>query len=71
MDYSEEVDTEPDFEKHSSRQVFGQKSPLRATDPNAQLGQAPTRSNVKSDQTVKPMVECINIVGLNIQESER
>ena len=71
MDCTEQVDIEPDAEKHSSRQLFGQKSPFRATDPNARLGQAPKTRNVKNDQTLNFMVGCINIAGLKIQGSER
>lgn len=66
----EDVDTGVHAEKSPSRQLFDQKSPLRATDPNVQFG---TSSNMKdkiNGNLTKVQVEVINIGGLEIMDCQ-
>lgn len=71
MEDIEVVDSDYGSEKASRRQLFGPKSPLRATDPNAQLGTAaPTAKDPANDQAAKFRIENVNIGGLTILDHQ-
>lgn len=55
-------------EESSNRQLLNEKSPLRATDPNAQLGISWKAKNTDDHQAIKAGIDGINIGGLQIMD---
>lgn len=66
-----EVNSDTHSEEPLSLQLFGQKAPLRAADPNAQLGAVSKAKDTENDQTAKFRVESVNIGGLKILDYQR
>lgn len=72
-DIMEDIDeaNEERFKNPSSRHPFGLKSPLYATDPNAQLGTTSRTKDLEDDRTAGCGVESVNIGGLQILDHHR
>ncbi|KAL9134547.1 MAG: hypothetical protein Q9175_004260 [Cornicularia normoerica] len=70
-DVMEDIDTGVRAEKSLSRQLFNQKSPLRATNPNALLGTSQKANDTEGNQTTtKVEIDEANIGGLEIMDCQ-
>ena len=68
-DVMEDVETGIHTEKPLSRQLFSNKSPLGATDPNARLGTSWKAKDTPNGQT-SVKIDDVNIGGLEIMDCQ-
>lgn len=71
LDKNEDVMDTVRAEKSLSRQFLNQKSPLRATNPNARLGTSQEANDTEGNQTTtKVEIDEANIGGLEIMDCQ-
>lgn len=66
----EDIDIGVHAEESLSRQLFNQKSPLGATDPNARLGALRKAKDTESGPTTKAEVDAVDIGALTIMDCQ-
>ena len=69
-DVMEDIETGIHAEKPLSRQLFSNKSPLGATDPNARLGTSWKAKDTPNGQTTSVKIDDVNIGGLEIMDCQ-
>lgn len=66
----EDIDIGVHAEKSLSLQLFNQKSPLGATDPNARLGASWKAKDTENGQTTKAAIDDVDIGALTIMDCQ-